>query len=222
MREQEAAKQIQTNTCALIIILLVLSLVACFSLGQLPLGKNRVLAELYPTKGTVTSSTATTTNIPTTATSQVAMYHDLFGFTPVVGANYSFSPPISVYCAILIALENGSWTTPDLKNMTVHISLNYCIFYTNVTALYYIAAKENLTLLGHPNPDLNSTQQGFESLYQVNTPAVSYQPAIFNGVSLRYIWTVTVDEDSGSCIPPPGCYFVDAATGQLIPTGPLI
>ena len=222
MREQEAAKQIQTNTCALIIILLVLSLVACFSLGQLPLGKNRVLAELYPTKGTVTSSTATTTNIPTTATSQVAMYHDLFGFTPVVGANYSFSPPISVYCAILIALENGSWTTPDLKNMTVHVSLDYYIFYTNVTALYQVAAKENLTLLGRPNPDLNSPMQGFELLNQVNASLANYQPEIFNGASLRYIWTVTVEEDSGFGIPPPGYYLVDAATGELIPTGPLI
>ena len=203
MLKQQTAKNNPTRTYALITILLALSLVACFAFGQFPREKIRLLVELYPAN-------------------QETTYHDLYGSTPVVGANYSFSPPISVYHAILIALENGSWTTADLKNMTVHVSLDYYIFYTNVTALYQVAAKENITLLGRPNPDLNSPMQGFELLYQVNASLANYQPGIFNGVSLRYVWTVMVEEDSGFGIPPPGYYLVDAATGELIPTGPLI
>jgi hypothetical protein len=203
MLEQQAAKRIQKSTYALIIIVIALILATCLASEQLPQIKVRLLAK-YPTEA-----------------NQVKMYHDLYGSTPVVGANYSFTPPISAYHAILIALENGSWTNTDLTNMTIHVSIDYYIFYTNVTDLYQIAAKENITLQGRPNPNLNCPCQGFESLYQVNTPAANYQAQIFNGVSLRCIWTIIIEKDGVSGIPPPGYYLIDAATGESIPTGPL-
>jgi hypothetical protein len=146
-------------------------------------------------------------------------YHRLFGSTPLVGGNYSFSPPISKYKALDIALESDGWNQRSLENMTVYASLNYDVFYTSVTSLYQIANLENLTLSGHPNPDLNIT--GSEFLHEVTAPANDYKPQIYNGVSLRYIWTITVEKDSGMTMPPSGYYQIDAANGELIPTGPL-
>ncbi len=147
-------------------------------------------------------------------------YRSLFGTTPIVGGNYSFSPPIPMYRAVIIGLENGGWNATSLQNMRVYVSLEYDVFYTNVSALYQLASKDNLTLSGYPNPDSNGT--GFETIHEVTTPVGDYQPQIFNGVACRYVWTIAVQENSGKCIPPPGYYLVDAATAQLIPTGPLI
>ena len=61
-----------------------------------------------------------------------------------------------------------------------------------------------------------------ESMYEVTVPVCDYQPQIFSGVSLRYIWNIAVEKDSGMTIPPWGYYLVDAATGELIPPGLLI
>lgn len=150
-----------------------------------------------------------------------AKYHRLFGSTLIVGWNYSFSPPISMYQAVNIALQSDEWKASSLENMTVHVSLDYYIFYTNVTALYQLASKDNLTLTGYPNPDLSMT--GSELIHEVTAPVDNYQPQFFNGVTGRYIWTIAVQHTSGGIsIPPPGYYLVDARTGELVPTGPLI
>ena len=79
-----------------------------------------------------------------------AIYHRLYGSTPIVGGNYSFSPPISLYRALNLALASDGWNQSSLTNMTIYASLDYEVFYTNVTALYQVAAKENITLNGHP------------------------------------------------------------------------
>jgi heme/copper-type cytochrome/quinol oxidase subunit 2 len=151
-----------------------------------------------------------------------ADYRRLYGSTPIVGWNYSFSPPIPMYRAIIIGLQSDEWNASSLENMTVHVSLDYYVFYTNVSALYQLASQENLTLTGYPNPDLNMTGgYGYELIHEVTAPVDDYRPQIFNGVSLRYVWSIVVQENSGMCIPPPGCYLVDAATAELIPTGPL-
>lgn len=148
-------------------------------------------------------------------------YHRLYGATPISGGNYSFSPPVPMYRAVIIGLESDRWDASSLKNMTIHVSLDYYIFYTNVTALYQLASKDNITLQGRPNPNLNPTGTGFEFISQVTAPVESYQPQIISGASCRYVWTIAVDEDSGMDIPPPGFYMVDAATAQIIPTGPI-
>jgi hypothetical protein len=149
-------------------------------------------------------------------------YHRLFGETPISGGNYSFSPPVPMYRAVVIGLENGGWDASSLRNMTVHVSLDYYIFYTNFTELYQLASKDNITLAGRPNPNLNSTGTGFEFISEVTAPVESYQPQIIPGASCRYVWAIAVEENSGLCIPPPGFYIVDAATAQMVPTGPLI
>jgi hypothetical protein len=147
-------------------------------------------------------------------------YHRLFGSTPIVGGNYSFSPPVPMYRAIDIALESDGWNASSLENMTVHATLNYEIFYTNASALLSFAAKENLNLTAYPNPNLNATCSGIELIREITAPVDSYQPQFLNGLTCRYIWVVTVTESSGFiCIPPPGDYFVDAATSEVVPLG---
>lgn len=195
-----------TLILTLIMVVVVGSLIACFNMAMLPYGKIGRLAELDPAQAN-----------PKT------IFHYLYGSTPIKGNNYSFSPPISLYRAIDIGLRSDDWTAQSLKNMTVSVSLSYYIYYTNVTELYQVVSKENITLMGRPDPNTANNGSGFEYLYEVTSPVINYKPQFFNGVTLRYVWTVDVEPSSGAfCIPPPGYYQVDAATGELIPTGPLI
>jgi hypothetical protein len=187
MTEQKGKSRSPALACALIAVVVVASLSAYFSISSLA-------SESSP-EGT---------------------YHRLFGATPIVGGNYSFNPPVSMYRAIDIALKSDGWNQSSLENMTLYVSLYYEVFYTNVTSLYQLANLENLTLLGHPNPDLNMA--GSELLHEVTAPVNDYQPQLFNGASLRYIWTIAVQSNSGMSIPPPCYYQVDAATSELVPT----
>jgi len=133
-------------------------------------------------------------------------YYNEFGNVSIQSISYNFSPPVSMYRALKIALENGGWNTTSLENMTVKVSLDYYEFTT-----------ENTTL---------GPSSGFEFLYSVTHPVNDYSAVtVKNATSTttyRYIWTVIVDPSSGvSGIPPPGLYWVDAATAEIVPTGPL-
>lgn len=205
MAQKMPRQMIFTLACALIVAVVVGSLVVCFTMAELPTGKVGLLAKLDPEQAN-----------PKT------MYHALYGSTPIVGGNYSVSPPVSMYRAIDIGLGSDGWTAQSLWNMTVRVSLDYYIFYSNATDLYRVAAEENLTLNGGPNPNLNCPCSGAEFIRDVTSPVPNYQPQFFNCVTLRYLWIITVLPRSGGFwIPPPGYYQVDAATGALIPTGPL-
>jgi hypothetical protein len=153
-----------------------------------------------------------------------ATYHNLYGSTPLEGGNYSFSPPISMYRAVDIALASDGWNQSSLQNMTVHASLEKMVFYTNGSALLEYADKENVTLTGYPsasNPSIG-TMSGFETLGEVTVPVDNYQPQFYDQVTVRYIWSITVMQNGGSSIPPPGISFVDASSGELVPVGLLI
>jgi hypothetical protein len=204
MTQQKTNSRVLLLACAIIAIIIVGSIFFRFTMTEFTSGKSGFLAK-----------------IDLALANPELQYRELFGSTPIVGGNYSFSPPVSMYRAILIGLESDGWNAASLENMKVYVSLDYYIFYTNVTALYQVAAKENLTLEGRPNPNLNMTGTGFEQLHEVTEPAANYQPQFFSGVTIRYIWSISVEKDSGFGIPPPGYYMVDAATGELIPTGPL-
>lgn len=153
-----------------------------------------------------------------------ATYHNLYGVTPVTGGNYSFSPPISKYHAIDVALASDGWNQSTLQNMTVHATLQKMLFYTNASALLEYAKKENVTLLVVPNinvPEV-AASSGTEVLGEVTAPLDSYQPQIYGQVTIRYIWSITVTRNiAGVQIPPPGVYYVDASSGELVPTGHL-
>jgi preprotein translocase subunit SecY len=119
-------------------------------------------------------------------------YYNEFNSAPTHSYNYSFSPPVSMYCALLIALESGGWTQTSLKNMTISVGLDYCAFGSN----------------------------SFLLIYPVTQPVADWSPRQINGTTYRYVWTIIV-EYSGlfRSIPPPGYYYVDAATAKLVPTG---
>ena len=133
-------------------------------------------------------------------------YSNEFGNVTVQSISYNFSPPVSMYRALKIALENGGWNTTSLENMIVKVSLYYYEFWSKNTTL---------------GP---SSGSGF--VYLVTQPVNDYSAVTVNNATssttYRYIWGVIVEPNSGGFVmPPPGDYLVDAATAEIIPTGPL-
>jgi hypothetical protein len=123
--------------------------------------------------------------------------YDEFNKTPTPAYNYNFSPPISMYHALLIALESGAWNATSLSDMTARVSLE-CMEFTN-----------------------SSGFTGSQVLHDVKQPAKDYSPIQINSTTYRYIWDIVVENNVGLQMPPPGLYYVDAATGEIVPTGPL-
>jgi hypothetical protein len=153
-----------------------------------------------------------------------AAYHNLYGSTPVAGGNYSFSPPISKYHAIDIALASDGWTQSSLQNMTVYATLQKMLFYTNASALLEYAEKENVTLRVVPNVNVPevAASSGTAVLGEVTVPVDNYQPQYYGQVTIRYIWSIVVTHSNGGVyLPPPGLCYVDASSGEIIPQGHL-
>src|SRR5208282_604325 len=131
-------------------------------------------------------------------------YYNEFGNVSLQSISYNFSPPVSMYRALKIALENGGWNTTSLENMTVKVSLGYYEFTTENTTLGPSSGSEFLYSVTHPVNDYS---------------AITVKNATYSA-TYRYIWTITVEPSSGGFfIPPPGLYWVDAATAEIIPTG---
>jgi len=102
------------------------------------------------------------------------------------------SPPVSKLQAILIALEQGGWSSSNLRGMVVTASLKYVRFWVD-------------------------DGSGGEVLHEVEEPVSDYSPVVEGDSTYRYVWGVTVREQGpGRTIPPPGSYFVDAATGEIV------
>jgi hypothetical protein len=132
-------------------------------------------------------------------------YYNEFDKTPTTSYNYSFSPPVSMYQALLIALQSGGWTASSLTNMTIHVELDYCAFGVNCSL--------------------------FEQIYPVTSPPANWFPQQVNNAKLpngvdgsynvtyRYVWTIIVEYSTPTfSIPPAGYYYVDAATAELVPS----
>ncbi|HER54469.1 MAG TPA: hypothetical protein ENO13_01045 [Candidatus Bathyarchaeota archaeon] len=141
-------------------------------------------------------------------------YYCEFGNVSVQSISYNFSPPVSMYQALKIALEHGGWTTASLENMTVCVSLNYRQFWSNST----ITAPEGFTTM--------FPFSGSCLLYSVTQPVDDYSTVTVgnstSNTTYRYIWDVLVTDKSGAVgIPPPGLYWIDAATAEIIPRGPI-
>ena len=142
-------------------------------------------------------------------------YYNEFGNVSLQSISYNFSPPVSMYRALKIALENGGWNTTSLENMTVKVSLGYYEFWNDSTLVK--SPYDNTTL---------GPGQGTQLLNQVTHSVNDYSAVTVKNATYtttyRYIWTITVEPSSGGFfIPPPGLYFVDAATAKIVPTGPL-
>jgi hypothetical protein len=120
------------------------------------------------------------------------IYYDEFNKTPTPAYTYTFFPPVSMYHALLIALESGGWNATSLENMAISAELDFCAFSFN----------------------------SFRLVYRVTSQPVDWSPQQINDTTYRYVWTIIVGGPGFiQSIPPPGYYWVDAATGELVPTG---
>ena len=143
-------------------------------------------------------------------------YYDEFDKTPATLYNYSFSPPVSMNQALLIALESGGWSAESLKNMTLHVELDYYAFFEN------LSTPSGWIALGNGTFRTNPPVTGSVGLYHVTQPPLDWSPQQIANITYRYIWTIIVENSSPILsIPPAGYYYVDAATAELVPTGPL-
>lgn len=128
-----------------------------------------------------------------------SLYYDEFGTVFVESRSYNFSPPVSMYRALRIGLESDGWTASSLSNMTVRAFLEYREFWSN------------------------SSGSGSELLHYVTQPAKNYSAVQINDTTYRYIWDIVVNSNTSVLsIPPPGLYWVNAATGEIVPHGPLL
>jgi hypothetical protein len=106
---------------------------------------------------------------------------------PTSSYNYSFSPPISMYNALLIVAENDDWNATSLKNVTVCVEgLDYCAF---------------------------NTYGGFTQIHPVSSPPVSWSPQQVNGITYRYVWIIATKLSLSSRLE--GLCLVDAATAEV-------
>jgi hypothetical protein len=111
----------------------------------------------------------TTPTQQTTEDPYFTAYYNEFNKTPKLTYTYSFSTPVSMYRALLIALITGGWNATSLKNKTISVELDYCAF--------------------HNSP----YSTGCDLLYPVTHSVVDWSPQQINETTTyRYVWTITV------------------------------
>ncbi len=105
-----------------------------------------------------------------------------------------FSPPVSKLQAIDIALEHGGWNSSNLRGMVVTASLRH--MYLRVTE-----------------------KEREAGVNEVMEPVSDYSPVVEGDTTHRYVWCVVVEKAGpGWLRPRPGLYYVDAATGEIVPS----
>ncbi len=147
---------------------------------------------------------------------EAAAYQNEFGaVVPVTNINSSFTPPISMYQALLMGFETGGWNKTSLQGMTVSINLVYWKTVTNFTAFL-----QNLSPYT-TNPSLSNYETGssLNPTYVTNPPA-SYSDVYGNGVIYQYVWQIDIQRSSllsltNSAVPRQ--ILIDASTGQIVP-----
>jgi DNA-binding HxlR family transcriptional regulator len=129
-------------------------------------------------------------------------YYSEFGVIPATNVNASFAPPVSMYRALQIALQNDGWNKTSLNGMRVGA---YLAKWQAITEQTYFdsATWEPITI------DITSRQ--------LTAPPTDYSPVYSNGIVYRYVWQIIVQGPSGITIPPIGFSLVDAATGEIVP-----
>ena len=105
-------------------------------------------------------------------------------------------PPISQTHALQIALDYGGWNPISLFGKTVTVTLN----------LYRFRTLDNQTA-------------GIDALGQISGPVDNYSSWQVGDATYRYVWVIVITFPNPRILSP-GFYFVDAATGEVIPTPP--
>ena len=136
-----------------------------------------------------------------------ALYYNQFGpVTPITNVNSSFTPPISMYQALLIGLEADGWNKTSLQGFTVYISLMPWYTVTNSAGPYVSNSTGNY--YDSTSIDLNENM--------INPPA-NYSDVYSNGIIFRYVWQIDIQKVGHMSIPPWDLIFIDASTGQIVP-----
>jgi hypothetical protein len=119
------------------------------------------------------------------------LWYDEFGNVSFQSPSYNFSPPVSMYRALRIALKSGGWNASSLSDRIVEARIEYVEFYST------------------------PSQGGVETLHEVTQPVEDYSPVQVNNTTYRYVWDVCVVGAPGVKTITV-CYLVDAATGEMI------
>lgn len=127
-----------------------------------------------------------------------AAYYNEFGVVPTTNVNSSFSPPISMYRALTIALENEGWNKTALNGMAVGAYLMNGETETNTTSYF------NTGVTG-----------------PVTNPPSNYSDVYSNGVIYMYIWEIIVNNATERDFTPLGFSLIDASTGEILHNPPL-
>jgi DNA-binding transcriptional ArsR family regulator len=135
------------------------------------------------------------------ANPEATAYYTHFGVTPSTDVNSSFTPPISLYHALMIGLEAMGWNKTSLEGMTVSISLM------------------------HQTTNSTDAAAGIQSQDVVYAPTVptNYSDTSAHGNLSRYAWYIQVQDakfkNDISYFPwvPPHGLSIDASTGQICP-----
>lgn len=110
------------------------------------------------------------------------------------------APPVPMYEAMDIALESGGWNSTSLENMTVNVSFN-CLQIWN-----------------------DSETPGSVSCVPFSFPVSNYTAVMFSNATYTvityYVWDVTVTRTGGIPGSPIPMYWVDVATGKIVPLPP--
>ncbi len=123
-----------------------------------------------------------------------AAYYNEFGVIPTTSVNSSFSPPISVYKALIIALKAGGWNKTSLHG--------------TVVTVYFVLYEQ--TEIGNSTREL--------SLSPITNPPADYSDVYGTGVIYRYVWEIiTAENMTGYIIPNFGSSLIDASTGENLP-----
>ncbi len=118
---------------------------------------------------------------------EAAAYYAEFGEIPVTNVNSSFTPPISLYTALIIGLQAKGWNKTSLNGMGVGA---YLSSYSQISADGSITSLSPLS----------------------NIPA-NYSDIHYNSTVYGYVWQITVQYPGFGF---PQCTLVDASTGQIL------
>jgi DNA-binding HxlR family transcriptional regulator len=133
---------------------------------------------------------------------EASAYYSEFGVIPTTNVNSSFSPPISMYRALQLGLQEGGWNKTSLSVMTV--SANLMHYYARVNDL---GAYNSGDWVRGALP---------ESLYSLTVPPSDYSSVYSVGVLHSYVWQIIVDDAAAVQMQPPQEALIDAATGRIL------
>ena len=148
-----------------------------------------------------------------------AAYYSEFNTTPSV-FNYSFSPPVSIYQALLVALNSRYWNGQSLKNMTVYAELDYWAYFKNL-----FVSSGILKLGGATYWSTGAPISGTAEIETVTQQPADWLPQQIDNITYRYVWTINIEyvQHSNDKIPImpslPFQFQVDAATAELVEPG---